>query len=239
MIQKALQYIVGLDKASTYEIGQTVYTDKTLKAVAEPQVDCLNTNTLKSIVDYIKGETSIPARELPRIIQIENPRVVKAYSALHQNSKKRDTFLHANAMTPEMSFNTFYAAEEFNIMMQSRFIQNEDSGIILKVAGNLKDQAVQNFADDGVSQAVTIKMGVASVSDVKVPNPVILVPFRTFAEVEQPESKFIFRMKDGGRCGLFEADGGAWKLKAIENIRKYFEQELAVFIAEGTVIILA
>ena len=50
-------------------------------------------------------------------------------------------------------------------------------------------------------------------ADVKVPNPVTLRPFRTFIEVEQPESKFIFRMREGGRCAIFEADGahGSWR----------------------------
>ena len=46
----------------------------------------------------------------------------------------------------------------------------------------------------------------------------------------QPESQFVFRMKedkyDGVQCALFEADGGAWKLKAMENIKEYFDREL-------------
>ena len=31
---------------------------------------------------------------------------------------------------------------------------------------------------------------------------------------------------DGVQCALFEADGGAWKLKAMENIKEYFDREL-------------
>jgi hypothetical protein len=53
-----------------------------------------------------------------------------------------------------------------------------------------------------------------------------LRPYRTFREIEQPASKFVLRVKRGGEgqkpgCALFEADGGFWKLEAIENIRKY------------------
>lgn len=63
-----------------------------------------------------------------------------------------------------------------------------------------------------------------------IPSPVTLKPYRTFTEVEQPESQFVFRMKedkyDGVQCALFEADGGAWKLGAMEYIKEYLEREL-------------
>lgn len=76
------------------------------------------------------------------------------------------------------------------------------------------------------SQKVTVKTGVASVSDAVVPNPVTLAPYRTFPEVEQPESKFIFRMKEGPTAALFEADGGAWRNTAILGIKEYLKEAL-------------
>ena len=55
-----------------------------------------------------------------------------------------------------------------------------------------------------------------------------LRPYRTFTEVVQPASDFIFRMKEdrGITCALFEADGGAWKNAAMKNIKEYLEFEL-------------
>jgi hypothetical protein len=73
------------------------------------------------------------------------------------------------------------------------------------------------------------KLGVATVSNTQVPNPIKLKPFRTFAEIEQPESEFILRLQDGPRIALFAADGGKWKLEAINSIKKYFQlMELGV-----------
>ncbi|MED3469309.1 hypothetical protein P4485_32040, partial [Bacillus thuringiensis] len=89
------------------------------------------------------------------------------------------------------------------------------------VIGNVVDEMVKGIEDDGVSQAVTVKTGTATRGQAKVPNPVELMPYRTFVEVEQPESRFVFRMREGARCGLFEADGGAWKLEAMNNIKEY------------------
>lgn len=31
---------------------------------------------------------------------------------------------------------------------------------------------------------------------------------------------------EGIQCALFEADGGAWKLHAMENIQEYLEEQL-------------
>lgn len=72
---------------------------------------------------------------------------------------------------------------------------------MLKVVGNIQEDNVKNVEDDGISQAVVAKIGVASVGNVEVPNPVSHVPFRTFVEVNQPVS--IFRMKNGPNCVLF------------------------------------
>ena len=111
-------------------------------------------------------------------------------------------------------------------MLQSAFVDDEDKAKLLKYTALITDDTVKNFGDDGISQKVTVKTGVASVSDAVVPNPVTLAPFRTFPEVIQPESKFIFRMKEGPSAALFEADGGAWRNKAILNIKAYLEKEL-------------
>ena len=62
------------------------------------------------------------------------------------------------------------------------------------------------------------------------PNPCVLRPIRTFTEVKQPKSAFVFRMEQGSNetvnAALFEADGGAWKIEAMENIKDYLRAEL-------------
>ena len=113
--------------------------------------------------------------------------------------------------------------------MQSKFVDNEDRKLLLKFAGTVQDGTVTEYGDDGVSQKATVKTWLSSKSDAIVPNPVILKPFRTFLEVDQPESAFIFRMKNGNygvQCALFEADGGAWKIEAMKNIKEYLQEEL-------------
>ena len=111
-------------------------------------------------------------------------------------------------------------------MLQSSFVDVGDKKALLQYTGLVQDENVKSIGDDGISQQVTVKTGVASVAQAVVPNPVSLAPYRTFPEVEQPVSKFIFRMQDGPRAALFEADGGAWRNTAIKNIKEYLEEEL-------------
>lgn len=59
------------------------------------------------------------------------------------------------------------------------------------------------------------------------PNPIALRPYRTFNEVEQPESEFIFRLHEGMTVGLFEGDGGQWRNEAIWNIAEFLKGRLA------------
>lgn len=111
-------------------------------------------------------------------------------------------------------------------MLQSTFVKNEDRDIVLRVIGNIRDEKVMEYGDNGISQAVTAKTGVATVENVAVPNPVLLAPYRTFTEIEQVESNFVFRMKDGPSAALFEADGAAWKNEATRRIKEYLDKEL-------------
>ncbi len=48
---------------------------------------------------------------------------------------------------------------------------------------------------DGAAQSVEVKTEIASKAIKMFPNPVILRPYRTFIEVEQPASQFIFSVR--------------------------------------------
>ena len=75
-----------------------------------------------------------------------------------------------------------------------------------------------------------LKTGVANLAKAKAPNPVMLRPYRTFAEVEQPASQFVFRIDKNAEMALFSADGGKWHLNAIKSTtcraRQYYNFSL-------------
>lgn len=96
-----------------------------------------------------------------------------------------------------------------------------------------------DLTDNGISQTVTVKEGAATLMQAEVPSPAELRPYRTFLEVEQPSSPFVFRINRLGECALFEADGGIWKHEAMENVSQYLVNELKELIDSGSLTIIA
>jgi len=193
-------------------------------------------STLTGLVDLVKNMKERDKQKL--FIRVESPTTVNVFTTLDSYGR-REWLAESNANTPNIRFSYFMEAEELNIMLQSQFVKSEDRDIILKVIGNLKEENVRKASDDGVSQSVTVQSGVANVSEVKVPNPVELSPYRTFLEVEQPVSKFIFRMRKGMQGAIFGADGGAWKATAMNSIKEYLEDKFSDEIEAGHVVVVA
>ena len=222
--QKALEYLVGLGKVQVIEIDGQKYSPITLNHIKVPKVEGIKVNSLTGLVDYLKSKFDDNAFD-GTMVHVVSESQVKLVSNILEDSG-RETYMVADAFSPKFNFGQWYDVENFIIAMQSCFVPNEDSGRLLRVVGNIKEENIRQSGDDGVSQQVTAKTGIATVENIKVPNPIVLAPFRTFVEIKQPESKFVFRMQQGPRCALFEADGGAWRLEAMARIKAFLETEL-------------
>jgi len=227
MINKeAIEYLVtlGEEKEPIINLNQGTFSTVSLSRVTEPKAKSLSISTLTGFVDYIKS--NIDAINTKLLIHVVSPTIVKLYGPLNVD-REREGYLVAEADLPNnIRYENFLDTEQFNIMLQSSFVEKGDREVLLKYTGLVRDEAVKTTGDDGISQKVTVKTGVASVAEAVVPNPVILAPYRTFPEIEQPESKFIFRMKDGPRAAIYEADGGAWRNVAILSIKEYLQEQL-------------
>ena len=228
-LREALQYLME-EQALPYvnEIDGEVYSDRKLYRISHnPKAEPISMNTLSSLVDYIKANIDDMKGEM--IIHVKSATKVSMYSKL-DDERIRECIAEVNAKVPSFSFNHFHDHEEFIINMQSKFLDTDDKKHIQRFAGTVENGTLTTYGDDGVTQKAVIKEGVASKSDTIVPNPVTLKAYRTFVEVEQPESDFIFRLRQGRvgeiQCALFEADGGAWEIAAMKKIKEYLEFEL-------------
>lgn len=225
-----MEYLVELAKPNFETIGGYVYSDKSLERIDyNPKAAKIEMNTLSSLIDYIKANVDEMSGKM--IIHVQSPTLVQMYSELDYE-RKREYMVEVNASVPDFRFNQFSDHEPFCINLQSKFIDDPetDRALLLKFAGTVEAGTVAEYGDDGVTQKATVKTGIASKGEAIVPSPVTLKPFRTFVEVEQPLSNFVFRMKqdryDGIQCALFEADGGAWKIAAMREIKTYLKEQL-------------
>lgn len=231
MIREAIDKILSLAEPHIEEINGRTYTDRTLTPInGELRADHIQLNTLSSLIDYICIGANERKPSVNYFVQVVSPIEVRLLSGL-DSDRKREVLATVIAEVPRFNFGSFVANEEFIIGVQSKFCDGDnDKSIILQFAGNVKAGTVAEYGDTGVGQKATIKRGVASVQEVEVPSPCSLVPYRTFSEIQQPKSNFIFRVKDeeryGVTCALFEADGGAWKIDAQKKIKEFLKARL-------------
>lgn len=229
MTKDALQYVVGLNKAGVIRINDENYTDRPVHRVdVQLRAEPIKMSTLTSLVDYLKAGLDETAEKM--IVQVESPTSVRVISILDAD-RKREELVQVTASIPDFFCGRYMDQEYFIINLQAKFLPNDDRELLLKFAGTVKNESIAEYGDNGIMQKATIKTGISTVGEAIVPNPVKLCPFRTFAEVGQPESSFVFRMRqgDGVECAIFDADGGAWKNEAMDNIKKYLQEALKDF----------
>lgn len=230
-LKEALQYIAGLgvdaEKTEVLDINGKTYANKNLTRYDKmPKADRIKASTLTSMVDYIYQCN----KEFPgsMIIHIVSPTRVFLMSALDKE-REREVLFEVDAETSEFRFDQWYEQERMMIEMQANFQKNEDLELVLKAVGNIVKKNGETYSDDGCSQVATMTTGIATKADVIVPNPVELIPYRTFQEVGQPASKFVFRIadKEVPAFKIVEAEGGIWKNEAISNIKTFLMEHLS------------
>jgi hypothetical protein len=201
-----------------------------------PSAVALNVTTLGALRDYLKANKD--ALDVTKLmVHVSAPQSVQVHGPLDLRSRSRECFLTAVAKDLTDGFlGKYMSLEDFILGLQIRFADADDRKRLLSLLSNVKHETVKTALDDGVTQIVQARAGVALVSDVAVPNPVLLTAYRSFRDIVQPSALFVLRVQSGRsgglpEVGLFEADGGAWRLSAIERIQEWLVEALPSEVA--------
>lgn len=243
MIRAAIEKIEDMAKKAdirVLDVNDRKYSTEKLHEIEKiydsPRTVTLN--TLESLADIIKIE--LEKAHQPLFVNVKSPEQVDVFSTYHHEENcRRDYIYAAKAELPDISLNTFIGHENFMIALRSKFVENEDVEYLLDLLSKITDKNSVESEDNGLSQTVQARKGVVMVENVPVRPKVKLAPFRTFLEADQPESEFLVRLKEGGLIGLFEADGGAWKLDAKEGIKDLLMELLKNEIQDKKVVVIA
>lgn len=224
LTKETLEWIKIHGKADQIEAHNLIYTDRTFSPILPLSAACLSIYNLSGLKDYVDSEFD---GQNKLMIHVSDSSTVYLRGELNTITQSRELFAKAELCINTFSFDNYLNLETFIAELQSRFVKTEARDTVLKVVGNLKLEESVQTQDDGTTQSVTAKTGIARVEKVNLPNPVLLRPYRTFLEVEQPESDFVLRIKTDKyekeqKIALFEADGGKWKNEAVDNIKAYF-----------------
>ena len=236
MLAKMIDKIVSLKQTQTFEIGGQTYTDGHLTRIP-PHVDrpeCITVSGLDGVCKLIRTEMEKVGVTI--LVQARSYKTVEVMTT-YLPDFSRNALYRAEADVPGLRTG-FRDRETALIELRSLFIPNEGTQYLLDLLSRITDEKSVSSKDNGVTQVVEARQGVALNAVVEVKPRILLRPFRTFLEVEQPESEFLLRVDANKGIGFFEADGGVWRLEAKRNIADYFARNLADLIDAGRVVVM-
>ncbi len=247
MIEKAIEKILTLAKIQVFENDDGFYINDSklhrLKRPDEWKPEPIALNTLTSLVDYIlinpdniQGLNSGDSGFFIHIADFDSVRLLAPIAPKNEN--ERFCYVKATSKKKVFAFDYYHSIEDFIIGLQSDFVVaadgKDDTAAIIELLGKLANEHVKTNTDDGFCQTIQVKTGLTTKSNVKVKNPVVVRPFRTFIEIDQPETLAVLRFRnrkdgDAPEVALFESGGGSWRMEAINRIKDYLTERLPGF----------
>lgn len=233
MIKEALEYLISLADPEILDgVSNKTFVKDGYQEVKLEYAKTLEVSSLQGIHDYLKANIDeLNVKEV--LVHVDSFDSVDVYSKLDSVYYKRDKYLSASFSDCELSskFGQKMSPEEFSLFLQMYFEQTPDLDKLKKLSGTIGTQKAITSSDDGITQTVSVKEGAVLEKEAKAPNPVVLKPYRTFYEVEQPESPFVFRVHNNGpdrlpSLALYEADGGRWKRDAVKRCTAWLQESL-------------
>lgn len=214
----------------TVEVDGQVFSEHSLQPVYfTPRADELTVHSLLGFCTYINNGFDGLTKDNVMVVVSGIDRA-ELVSKLFGKDKQRETFISAELCeVEEFPFGKFMTQEEFAIKFRSLFVPStkNDTNYVLSFVSKLHGGTAITTEDDGITQQVGVSRGVSGkMTDKATLKPIVkLAPYRTFREIEQPESEFLLRMRldgnDTPQVALFEADGGAWRITAMRRIAEY------------------
>ena len=214
----------------TVEVDGQVFSEHELKPVYfTPCAERLTVHSLLGFCTYINNGFDGLAKDDVMVV-VSGINRAQLVSKLFGKDKSRETFIAAELCeVEEFPFEEFMPQEEFAIKFRSLFVPStkNDTNYVLSFVSKLYGGTSVTTEDDGITQQVGVSRGMSGKFAARESaKPIVkLAPYRTFREIEQPESEFLLRMRldgnDTPRVALFEADGGAWRITAMRRIAEY------------------
>lgn len=240
MLAEFVSKILSLNAPNVQTFGGLSYVDKGMHLVTPPEPPAVECSTLQGLVDlFDNGLDKITADKV--LFHVTSPCSVEIMAGEADDYGRRRVWAETKYQKcKEFAFGQWMDPESFIIACQQSFqrvkIENEDGSFakdldyVLKIASGISAEQVQSNDDDGLAQRVAVKRGITLKEETILRPMVNLAPYRTFAEIDQVISQFVFRARIGTgsiNLALFEGDGGRWKLGAVANIKAWLEPKLA------------
>lgn len=236
MLAKMIDKIVSLKETKTFQIDGQTYTDGQLNIVRPPKMEpaSIQFHSLDAIVKMVRTELEQIGKRL--YISVDDYNGVTVFST-YDDEYSRWFLYCATADAPGFP-SGWREIDKALIELRSLCIPEEGAKKLIALLSSVNFDEGMEVRDNGVSQEIKVNSGVSLKQMAKIEPRVELRPFRTFLEVRQPASEFIVRVDKNKGVGIFESDGGVWKLEAKQNIVNYFRGALVDLVDTGKVVVM-
>lgn len=242
MLKAAIEKIIESSKPVIEVVDETRFAIFNDGAIEELKPACdypssLRIYSLDSLVKMVKTEALVRYSH-PIYITIPTHTEVYCFSSPMKDLREmRLTYYTVHATdVPGWDSEMMLGFEEAIIAVQTRFQESKDTPYLLKLLSEISSGSQVTYSDNGIATSVVTRSGVSLQSKEAIRPILNLKPYRTFQEVDQPESKFLIRISERG-IKFVEADGGMWKLKARQTVRQFLEDSMRDEIEDGKVVI--
>lgn len=228
----------------TFLVTGSDYTE--IEPMELPKPEKVVTRSLDALVALIKTEAASQFTDLPLYVSCGSFNAVDVFTKPNpEDDLHRWQPYHALATDlPTLVEDVRWTFDEAMIKLRSAFQRapesigaTNDVDYIIDLLSHMSvDQSIKSD-DNGVTQTVQVRKGISFVQNQAVRPIVTLAPYRTFQEVQQPASEFVFRVYEDRSISLTAANGGMWKLAARDAVKRYLTDALADEIERDLVIV--
>lgn len=242
MLKEFIEHIQNTAQPKIEKIGSATFALFPGGAVEEVRetIDHPATLLLTSLDALIKlvRTDAMKATDKPLYITIPDHLTVRCFTQPEPTERfYRETFYEAKATdVPGWEEKVQLPFEEMQIALRTRFQETQDAVYAMKLLSDITTGGKITYNDNGIATSVVTKKGIDLQANESIRPIVTLKPYRTFQEVEQPESTFLIRVSERG-ITFIESDGGMWKLHARETVKEFLEAALKSEIEDGRVFI--
>lgn len=242
--KKAAEPTFQKAEGRTFLVTGSDYTEVEPPEIPKPEK--VVTRSLDSLVALIKTEILNQFEDHPLYISCVTADAVNVFTQPNGRDElhRWQPYCALAADLPTLVENVRWTFDEAMIKLRSAFQrplgipgETNDVDYIIDLLSHMSvDQSIKSD-DNGVTQTVQVRKGISFVENKAVRPIVTLAPYRTFQEVQQPASEFVFRVYEDRSISLTAADGGMWKLAARDAAKRYLTDALADEIEKGLVIV--
>lgn len=241
MLREWTEKLLSLAVPNYHTFGDLELCDRELHLLKPPAPAPVECSTLQGIVDLCNAGGGIDDAAIKDLLaHITSPTAVELISReADEYGRRRKWAIAKYPGFKTFPFGSWLDPETFIICAQQHFqrvmIENDDGtrakdlDYVLQIASKISGGTSIEYEDDGIGQRVAVRSGVTLKTTDTLRPIVNLAPVRTFAEIDQVVSRFVFRARSQGEVitlAIYEGDGGRWQLDAVAAIAKWLAAEL-------------